>query len=97
MEIIAAAFAVGLLIWYLEKRDRAFLFPDQQCRHCHRMVHLRRHTWVHDDGSVWAPWPNMPDVKGLPPAPFHPAIPSIFATPPDLLSEEEETQSSYLS
>jgi hypothetical protein len=88
MEIIAAAFAVGLLIWYVERRDRAFLFPDQRCKHCYRWVHLRKHTWVHDNGSVWAPFPNMPEVDGLPPAPMHAAVPYTSSFAPIDLSEE---------
>ena len=76
MEIIAAAFAAGLVITFIEGRDRARMFPDQKCRHCDQYVTVRKGKWVHDDGRVWAPYPGVDyAIPGLP-APLHPAIPS---------------------
>lgn len=77
MEIMAVAFGVALLLNYFEKRERGRRFPPQPCAHCDLYVYLRKDdVWEHSDGTVWAPFPGMSDVPGLPPAPMHAAVPS---------------------
>lgn len=80
MEIMGAAFAAAIIVGFLERRDRRHAFPPGPCRYCAQSIHFDGRQWVHDDGFVYAQWPNLDyDIPGHP-APLHPAVPQHSST-----------------
>lgn len=77
MEIVAVAFGAALVIGWLERRERARMFPPGPCSHCDQWVYLRGEEWVHADGRSHAEWPGL-DYVNFPETPLHPAIPRRF-------------------
>ena len=76
MEVVGLAFVAGIVMRWIEGRERRAMFPPGPCRWCPLTVYLKGDVWVHEGGQQYARWPNLDyDIPGLEPPPLHPAIP----------------------
>ena len=66
VEIIGFVFLAWILMSFVERRDFQRQFPPGPCAYCPLGVHLKGTRWVHDNGKVQMPFPNLDGSDGFP-------------------------------
>lgn len=79
MELLVAIFFFWMLSRFVERRENARMFAPTQCRYCDMLVIHMEDGWVHQNGEVWMPFPDLKGnpAAGIPPS-RHPALPTYL-------------------